>query len=261
MTDTHTEALVERVARAMRSFPFDSPLQTPGLREERDKLLNYARAAIEALPARNDEREVALVRQKQTFGCTAATLAMVLGCSYEDAAKKLASDPTIFDTQGSGYHVLESQLVQHGFAVARKWRVYQPGNQKRDKWPCDPFADLHWCEVISRGRGHAVVMLRDGTVLDPMSDEPKRLLDYEEVNFVAALVPVARNDERALNLAEALRAQDVDALRYVLNWSATNSRVSTIMKAFTLPERETVRDRLERLYAALADTQPSGETR
>jgi hypothetical protein len=33
-------------------------------------------------------------------------------------------------------------------------------------------------------------MLRDGVVLDPTSNEPKRLADYPEVNFVAALVPV-----------------------------------------------------------------------
>jgi hypothetical protein len=134
---------------------------------------------------------VKLVRQKQAFGCTAAALAMVLGCTYEEAAAKLASDPSIFDTQGNGYHVMESQLVQHGFAISRKWRVYQPGNQQRDSWPCEPFAALHWCEVIAGPRGaHAVIMLGDGTVLDPMSDEPKALADYSEVNFVAAVIPV-----------------------------------------------------------------------
>jgi hypothetical protein len=117
---------------------------------------------------------------------------MVLGVSYEEAAAKLATDPAIFDTSGSGYHVLESQLVHHGYAVSRKWRVFQPGNQQRDQWPCEPFADLHWCEVISGGRGHAVLMLGDGTVLDPMSDEPKRLSDYEEVNFVAAVIPISQ---------------------------------------------------------------------
>jgi hypothetical protein len=116
---------------------------------------------------------------------------MVLGCTYEEAAAKLASDPSIFDTQGNGYHVMESQLVQHGFAISRKWRVYQPGNQQRDSWPCEPFAALHWCEVIAGPRGaHAVIMLGDGTVLDPMSDEPKTLADYSEVNFVAAVIPV-----------------------------------------------------------------------
>jgi hypothetical protein len=134
-----------------------------------------------------------IVRQEQPFGCTAAALAMILGCSYAEAARKLATDPSIFDTQGSGYHVMESQLVQHGFAVSRKWRVFQPGNQPRDPWPCAPFAELHWCEVIAGPRGaHAVVMLGDGTVLDPMSDEPKRLGDYSEVNFVAAVVPLPR---------------------------------------------------------------------
>lgn len=134
-----------------------------------------------------------LVRQKQPFGCTAASLAMILGCTYEEAASKLATDPSIFDTQGSGYHVMESQLVNHGFAVSRKWRIFQPGNQQREQWPCEPFAALHWCEVIAGQRGgHAVIMLNDGTVLDPMSDEPKRLTDYSEVNFVAAIIPLAQ---------------------------------------------------------------------
>jgi hypothetical protein len=152
------------------------------------------RRALSRPPVEASEvvERVQLVRQKQKYGCTAAVLAMVLGTTYEEAAAKLATDPALFDESGSGYHVLESQLVQHGFAISRKWRVYQPGNQKRDQWPCEPFADLHWCEVIADGGfGHAVLLLRDGTVLDPMSDEPKRLTDYSEVNFVAALVPLA----------------------------------------------------------------------
>jgi hypothetical protein len=117
---------------------------------------------------------------------------MILGCTYAEAAAKLAIDPSMFDNQGNGYHVMESQLVNHGYAISRKWRVFQPGNQPRLPWPCEPFADLHWCEVIAGPRGaHAVIMLRDGTVLDPMSDEPKTLADYSEVNFIAAVLPVS----------------------------------------------------------------------
>lgn len=48
---------------------------------------------------------------------------------------------------------------------------------------------------------------------------------------------------------------DVWALRYVLNFADTNTRVSTVMRTFTLPERETTRERLERLYAALSSPQ------
>jgi hypothetical protein len=132
---------------------------------------------------------VAHVSQEQPFGCTAACLAMILGCSYAEAARKLASDPSIFDTQDFVYHVMESQLVEHGYAISRKWRVFQPGNQKREPWPPVPFAEMHWCEVIAGPRGgHAVILLRDGTVLDPMTPIRRRLSDYSEVNFVAAVV-------------------------------------------------------------------------
>lgn len=44
---------------------------------------------------------------------------------------------------------------------------------------------------------------------------------------------------------------DVDTLRYVLNFADTNTRVSTVMKTFTLPDRLTTHEKLERLYAAL----------
>jgi hypothetical protein len=160
---------------------------------------------------------VSPVRQKHTYGCAAATVAMLLGISYDAAADLLTGgEPDRLNEQGMGWHVPESQLVQHGYAVSRKWRVYQPGNQTREPWPCAPFADLHWCEVIAGPRGaHAVVMLRDGTVLDPMADEPKRLSDYSEVNFIAAVVPVAAydTDDRIKELrGEILRL--VDALVY-----------------------------------------------
>jgi hypothetical protein len=205
-TEMGIEPLVERVARAMaddlskRHYGIDRGPEDAWEAQTdygRDEWRHAARAAIAAFEAtRTPEAaqvEMPLVRQAQPFGCTAACLAMILGCSYSEAAAKLASDPTIFDTQGGGYHVMESQLVEHGFAVSRKWRVFQPGNQQRDPWPCAPFADLHWCEVIAGPRGgHAVLMLGDGTVLDPMSDEQKRLSDYAEVNFVAAVIPLSR---------------------------------------------------------------------
>jgi hypothetical protein len=53
MTDTHTEALVERVARAIEVARLGIEFPTS------EKL---ARAAIEALPARNDERALKLER-------------------------------------------------------------------------------------------------------------------------------------------------------------------------------------------------------
>lgn len=63
MTDTHTEALVERVAKAI-SVPQHHTTWDMLSEQEKDLFYmqaEYAIAAIEALPARNDERALKLV--------------------------------------------------------------------------------------------------------------------------------------------------------------------------------------------------------
>ena len=54
-----------------------------------------------------------------------------------------------------------------------------------------------------------------------------------------------------------VNARDLDALRYVLNRADEASRIRTVMSTFTLPERETTAERLERLYATLKDATPA----
>lgn len=54
-----------------------------------------------------------------------------------------------------------------------------------------------------------------------------------------------------------VNARDLDALRYVLNRADEASRIRTVMSTFTLPERETTAERLERLYAALKAAAPA----
>jgi hypothetical protein len=71
MTDTHTEALVERVARASAGelgkqdfgepFELKDDLKVAYLDQGEVDFGLVARAAIEALPARNDERALKLV--------------------------------------------------------------------------------------------------------------------------------------------------------------------------------------------------------
>jgi len=127
-----------------------------------------------------------LVRQQHPFGCQIATCAMILGLSYEQASEmypKMTND-------GYGPHVLDDILANRGFATARKFRFSAEKHRPRDPWPPEPFGDLHWCQVITPGGGHAVLMLLDGTVLDPATDEPRRLTDYVEVNSVAAITRI-----------------------------------------------------------------------
>lgn len=54
-----------------------------------------------------------------------------------------------------------------------------------------------------------------------------------------------------------VNARDLDALRYVLNRADEASRIRTVMSTFTLPERETTAERLERLYATLKAAAPA----
>lgn len=130
-----------------------------------------------------------LVRQKHPKGCQIAVLAMVLGVTYEEALARVIPDGG--DPEGSTW--LETWLADAGWAVAKKYRWINPGKKERPKWPLDPWADLHYVNVqysSASGLSHAVLMLADGTVLDPGHDEPRRLSDYFAVNSMSALAPV-----------------------------------------------------------------------
>jgi hypothetical protein len=77
--------------------------------------------------------------------------------------------------------------------------------------------------------------------------DPKARGDFRQclvAAIAAASLPPSTHDD-------LVDAGDVGSLRYVLNFADTNTRVSTVMKTFTLPDRMTTKDRLERLWAAL----------
>jgi hypothetical protein len=87
---------------------------------------------------------------------------------------------------------MDRYLAERGFAVCRLFLrdLFHP----RTVWPPEPFADTHLCHVkVWQGarNTHWVVMLGDGSVLDPGMAQPKRLTDYYEVYNVAAVVRVA----------------------------------------------------------------------
>ena len=81
--------------------------------------------------------------------------------------------------------------MEQGYAWARKCKVRTGfNNEPRKVWPPLPFGKLHWCQVTTKSGGaHAVIMLEDGTVLDPWTDTRTSLNhpDYTEVAFVAAI--------------------------------------------------------------------------
>lgn len=70
-------------------------------------------------------------------------------------------------------------------------------HQGTDHWPPAPFAPVHLCRVKFGGRysaGHWVVMLADGSVLDPSAQLPKQLCNYSFVDSVTGVCPQRSSD-------------------------------------------------------------------
>lgn len=138
------------------------------------------------------------IQQQDLMGCGIACAAMIRGFSYADTRDlfiRLGGDESRL-TQRAGIDTcqMEELLLICGFALARKYRFNQFTNNERDAWPPEPFADLHLCQVRVGNRGHFVVMLKDGTVLDPAATGQKQLSSYEQVDFVAAVASIERGN-------------------------------------------------------------------
>lgn len=126
------------------------------------------------------------IGQEDSLGCLGATLAMVLGISYQEAVQKFGGIPP---RDGHTYYCdqWDQILIDEGWSIARKWKYTQPGNRERAIWPPEPWADLHECEVDTGMMSHSVLMLGNGTIIDPLTREPKKLSDYVRVLSIAAL--------------------------------------------------------------------------
>lgn len=157
--------------------------------------------------------DVRLVRQEHDWGCGVAALAMVTGQTY-DEVRTWILDHRVYAVMGQEeapadwlaqhgvtQYVLDWYLGEHGFAWRRLYRAWVAA----DSWPPKPFAPVHVAQVIQpSGMAHFVVLTADGRVLDPMSDAPRTLSDWERINFVQGFwSPAARASD---GLAERVRA-------------------------------------------------------
>jgi hypothetical protein len=125
----------------------------------------------------------AWVRQEDERGCGPACFAMLTNRTYAGAVSMLRGK---FERQGISHFELDQYLAEEGYAVAR--RYLRVAGADRKAWPVAPFADVHLCQVRTAGGGHFVLMLRDGTVLDPLDPTPTRLDAYVQVDNIAAVV-------------------------------------------------------------------------
>ena len=171
--------------RAIAGYEMREPnaLALYGAADELKGILDRALAGIQRGRPTFSEDDVAvtLVRQKHQRGCGIACVAMLTGEDYDT----LAAEVEWRDDQSPVGFYVDDQLWRRGYAICR---VYERGSTM---WPPLPFARVHLCNVdyvTDAPVSHNVVMLADGSVLDPMHDEPRRLSDYPRVYNVAAVV-------------------------------------------------------------------------
>jgi hypothetical protein len=139
--------------------------------------------------------EIKWVGQEDAWGCSQAAVAMVVGKTYQEVKAFWDNDDSdYFKKHGKSFYDFDQQLAAYGYATARIYSNFK--GKPRSDWPPAPFGEIHLCTVMvseSSPGGHIVVMLKDGTVLDPLSPEPKSLTDYWRVDNVAVVVPFKRS--------------------------------------------------------------------
>lgn len=124
------------------------------------------------------------VRQKHANGCVIACLSMITGIPYDEIIPEFYGDRSKVGISDFQWDVW---LAQKGYAIARKYKHYGVQHADRIVWPCEPFADAHICQVQFANGSHAIVLLRDGIVLDPNSDVLGKLSDYPSINNICGV--------------------------------------------------------------------------
>ncbi|WP_426315536.1 hypothetical protein ACN9MF_11485 [Methylobacterium fujisawaense] len=161
---------------------------------------------------------IAHVRQQEAYGCAIACCAMVRGVSYAEVR-------ATFGEPGRGFthDVWQEYLARHGFAVQHLYRIDQLTCAEREVWPLTPWADVHVCSVdAGHGMGsHLIILLRDGTVLDPATHAARRLADYTSVAFMAAVYAVGSSSMLDWVQRAGLTVDEMAALQgLTAAWSA-----------------------------------------
>ena len=138
--------------------------------------------------------EVKHVLQKDDWGCTLATIAMIIGKDYDwvksEVLQRFHDSNIDFQRRGISYLDSYEFFIEAGLAWQIKYRV-RYHNKRRSEWPPKPWAQVHFCEVRvgENSPGHSVVMLESGEVYDPLGGI-KRLEDYYECGVVLGLFSI-----------------------------------------------------------------------
>ena len=125
------------------------------------------------------------VKQEDHNGCVVASLAIITEKSYAEIKASLR--PKDLSVNAYTSFDAESYLYEHGYWLLKKWKHICFSAIDREVWPVEPFAPVHYVQVVNgqHGKAHAVVLLKNGNVLDPWTEEkPRKLSDYSEVNEI-----------------------------------------------------------------------------
>lgn len=119
------------------------------------------------------------VAQRGDSDCGVATFAMLTDRSYDEALAVIGHEADVPD------HTIRVWLQRDGWFI----RDIDHRSESSGVWPPRPFAERHFAIVTQpSGNGHYVVMEADGTVLDPLTVEPRRLDEWEVCSNVCGMV-------------------------------------------------------------------------
>jgi hypothetical protein len=121
---------------------------------------------------------VKLVRQRGADDCGVAVFAMLTDRGYAEALEVLGIAGDVPD------HTIKVLLQREGWYLREIWRREETGGV----WPPPPFAERHLAMVSQpSGNGHYLAMEADGTVLDPLVEQSRRLDEWAVCSFVVGL--------------------------------------------------------------------------
>jgi hypothetical protein len=138
------------------------------------------------------------VQQDHPDGCVVACFAMLTEQTFAEAmAEFVEARMWREDHRGLNSMWCIQRLTERGWWSQQYYPNHghfhddELGNDhfKRDPWPPKPWARYHLVCVQNANGFHSVVMLADGSVLDPWTDEPRRIDDYPKVMEVIGLLP------------------------------------------------------------------------
>jgi len=134
-----------------------------------------------------------IVRQETDFDCAAAVLAMLLGCSLQEAKARFPVGIDFTQSQTTIVHIEDIMMILagSGFTIAPFWNRLCSSYVSVPFIKGPGFAQIEWNSAAF----HLVAISEDNDVFDPLKDEPAKLTDYERINFVAAVRRQRRTNE------------------------------------------------------------------